>query len=66
MSLVNNEKVLIDRIINYREKNISCVQEEINLQNAYAYKEHMIKAEQLLLNTINEFKRIETQNQQSK
>jgi len=66
LSLVNNEKVLIDRIINYREKNISCVQEEINLQNAYAYKEHMIKAEQLLLNTINEFKRIETQNQQSK
>ena len=64
--LVNNEKILIEKVINYRKKNISCSQEEINLKNAYAYKEHMIKAEQLLTNTINEFKEIEIDNQTSK
>ncbi len=66
LSLVNNEKILIEKVINYREKNISCTQEEINLQNGYAYKEHMIKAEKLLINTIDEFKEIETQNQNIK
>lgn len=66
LTLVNNEKILIDKIIKYREKNSSCNQEVINLQNSYAYKEHMIKAEQLLMNTINKFKEIETQNQTHK
>lgn len=66
LTLVNNEKTLIDKIINYREKNITCKQEKISLQNSYAYKDHMLKAEQLLSNTINKFKEIEIKNQQSK
>ena len=65
LTLVNHEKILIDKIIKYREKYVSCSQEQINLQNSYAYKEHMEKAEQLLTNTIEKFKEIETQNQQS-
>ena len=66
LTLVNNEKILIDKIIRYREKNISCSQEEINLQNSYAYREHMLKAEQLLMTTINNFKEIEIKNQSNK
>lgn len=66
LTLVHSEKILIDRIISYRKKNITCSQEEINLQNSYAYKEHMIKAEELLTNTINRFKEIEIQNQYAK
>jgi DNA-binding transcriptional regulator GbsR (MarR family) len=66
LTLVNNEKTLIDRIINYREKNRTSTQEEINLQNSYAYKDHMLKAEQLLTNTINKFKEIEIKNQSEK
>lgn len=66
LTLVNNEKTLIDRIIQFREKNISCTQEKINLQNSYAYKDHMLKAEQLLTNTINKFKDIEVKNQSNK
>jgi DNA-binding transcriptional regulator GbsR (MarR family) len=65
LTLVNHEKILIDKIIKYREKYVSCSQEQINLQNSYAYKEHMEKAEQLLTNTIEKFKEIETQNQQN-
>lgn len=64
--LVNSEKVLIDKIISYREKNNTCSQEEINLQNSYAYKEHMLNAEKLLTNTINKFKEIEIKNQSNK
>jgi len=66
LTLVNNENILIDKIINYREKNITCLQEEINLQNSYAYKEHMLNAQQLLTNTINKFKEIEVKNQSNK
>ena len=66
LDLVNSEKILIDRIISYRERNNTCSQEEINLQNSYAYKEHMLKAEQLLTNTINKFKEIEIKNQSNK
>lgn len=66
LTLVNNEKILIDKIISYRERNISCSQEKINLQNSYAYKDHMLKAEQLLINTINKFKEIEEKNQLNK
>lgn len=66
LTLVNNEKILIDKIIRYREKNISCSQEEINLQNSYAYREHMLKVEQLLMTTINNFKEIEIKNQSNK
>lgn len=66
LDLVNSEKILIDRIISYREKNNTCSQEEINLQNSYAYKEHMLNAEKLLTNTINKFKEIEIKNQSNK
>lgn len=66
LDLVNSEKILIDRIISYREKNNTCSQEEINLQNSYAYKEHMLNAEKLLKNTINKFKEIEIKNQSNK
>lgn len=66
LTLVNNEKILIEKIINYREKSISSQQEKINLENSYAYKDHMLKAEQLLTDTINEFKKIEINNQSNK
>ena len=66
LTLVHNEKILIDKIIKYREKYVSCSQEQINLENSYAYKEHMEKAEQLLTNTIEKFKQIEISNQSNK
>ena len=66
LNLIDSEKLLVEKIITYREKNISCTQENINLQNSYAYKEHLIKVEEVLNNSINKFKEIETQNQQSK
>jgi hypothetical protein len=66
LTIVDGEKVLIEKLMNYRKKNISCVQEEINFQNMCAYKEHVLQVEQLLLSTINKFKSIEIENQIAK
>lgn len=43
LTLVGNEKILIEELIKYREEYVSCSQEKINLQNSYAYKEHILK-----------------------
>lgn len=66
LTLIDSEKILIEKVIQYRENNISCTQEKINLQNSYAYKDHILKVEELLYNSINKFKEIEIQNQSSK
>lgn len=66
LTIVDGEKMLIDKLMDYRKKNISCVQEEINFQNMCAYKEHVLQVEQLLLSTINKFKSIEIENQSAK
>lgn len=66
LTIVDGEKMLIDRLMEFRKKNISCVQEEINFQNMCAYKEHVLQVEQLLLSTINKFKSIEIKNQSAK
>ncbi|UOX35072.1 hypothetical protein LXD69_06055 [Flavobacterium sediminilitoris] len=62
LDLVEDEKTLINRIMNYREKNVSCNAEAINLKNSIAYKEHILKVEELLINTIEKFKEIEITN----
>ena len=66
LTIVDGEKMLIDKLMEFRKKNISCVQEEINFQNMCAYKEHVLQVEQLLLSTINKFKSIEIENQSAK
>ena len=63
LKIIDGEKMLVDKLMAYRQKTISCVKEEINFQNLCAYKEHVLQIEQLLLSTINKFKSIEHQNQ---
>ena len=63
LTLVDNEKILIEKVITYRENNSSCPQEKISLQNSYAYKEHILNVEELLNNSIKKFKEIEIHNQ---
>lgn len=66
LTIIDGEKMMIERLMQFRKKNISCVQEEINFQNMCAYKEHVLQVEQLLLSTINKFKSIEIKNQSAK
>ncbi len=59
MRMLAFEKEIIDRMVEYRQKTASCREEEINLENVKAYKDHVIEVEQLLARTIEKFKEIE-------
>ena len=60
--MLESEKTIIDKMLNYREKTISCPEEQCNLENLKAYKSHILDVEQLLMKTIAEFKTIEIKN----
>lgn len=59
MKMVEYEKKLIDKVLAYREKTVSCPQERFQLMHAMAYKEHVLEMEKVLGKTIEKFKRIE-------
>lgn len=59
VKIINSEKEIIDKMISYRTKTLSCVQEQQSLDNTKAYREHMVKVEDLILDTIETFKQIE-------
>jgi len=59
MKMLSFEKDIIDRMICYREKTISCPEEQVNFENVKAYKEHVLEIEQLLLKAIEKFREIE-------
>lgn len=57
--MIQFEKDIIDRMLCYREKTITCPEEQINFENIQAYKQHVLEIEQLLDKTIDKFKEIE-------
>ncbi|WP_318641953.1 GbsR/MarR family transcriptional regulator [Flavobacterium ardleyense] len=59
VKIINFEKEIIDKMISYRTKTLSSVQEQNSLDNTKAYKVHMTKVEELILETIDTFKQIE-------
>jgi DNA-binding transcriptional regulator GbsR (MarR family) len=60
--MVESEKFIIDKMLQYREKTISCPEEQCNLENIKAYKNHITDVEELLMKTIAKFKKIEINN----
>ena len=62
IKLLEFEKKIIDRLIDYREKTVSCSEEQYNMENVKAYKNHVCEVEELLIKTIDQFKEIETNN----
>jgi DNA-binding transcriptional regulator GbsR (MarR family) len=59
MKMIEFEKIILDRMLAYREKTASCAAERGDLVNTKAYKEHVMQMEELLANTIKKFKEIE-------
>ncbi|MBK0368411.1 GbsR/MarR family transcriptional regulator [Flavobacterium agrisoli] len=59
IKVIEHEKNLIDKLTLYREKTMSCTQETNNLAHAKAYKAYVQKVENILLESIEEFKEIE-------
>lgn len=59
MKMIEFEKVIMDRMLEYREKTATCAAEKSDLENAKVYREHVLKMEELITDTIAKFKEIE-------
>jgi len=56
LRILEFEKKIIDRMLSYREKTISCTEEQNNFDNAKEYKLHVTEVEELLIKIIDKFK----------
>lgn len=65
LEMIDLEKKIIDRMTSYREKTVSCPEEQCNLENMHEYKKHVLNVEIILENTIQRFKEIEQKNNQN-
>lgn len=59
MKMIEFEKMIVDRMLAYREKTATCKAELTDMDRTQAYKEHLLQMEELLTNTINKFREIE-------
>ncbi len=66
LKLIDTEMIIIDKLVDYREATASCPEEKCNLENVKAYRTHVIEAGKLFTKTINEFKKIELNNNNNK
>ena len=62
LKMIDLEKAIIDKMLHYREKTISCPEERCNLENLQEYKKHVLNVESILENTMKRFKEIEAKN----
>lgn len=59
MKMIEFEKIILDKMLSYREKTAACTAEKGDLEKVKVYKEHILQMEELLMQTINKFKEIE-------
>lgn len=62
LKMLKSEQLIIDKMIHYREKTVSCSEEKFSLENVRFYKTHLEQVEDLIVRTISDFKEIETLN----
>ena len=62
LKMLKSEQLIIDKMIHYREKTVSCSEEQFSLENVRFYKTHLEQVEDLIVRTISDFKEIETLN----
>lgn len=66
LKLIDSEMVIINKMVDYREKTASCPEERCNLENVKAYRTHVVEVRKVFTKTINEFKQIEINNNNNK
>ncbi|QEE48902.1 hypothetical protein FUA48_04715 [Flavobacterium alkalisoli] len=59
VKMVEQEKILVDKMLSYRERTASCPLERFDLTHVQAYKDHVLEIGNLLEKTIEQFKQIE-------
>jgi DNA-binding transcriptional regulator GbsR (MarR family) len=60
--MITSETLVIEKLVFYHEKTVSCAEEKYNLENFKAYKNNLMEVEELLMKTIAKFKIIEINN----
>lgn len=65
LKMIELEKTIIEKMMNYREKTVSCPEEKCNLENMQEYRKHVLNVESIIENTIKRFKEIEEKNNQN-
>ncbi|MFL9845046.1 GbsR/MarR family transcriptional regulator [Flavobacterium rhizosphaerae] len=59
LKMIAFEKEILERMLDYRKKTASCPAEQCSLENTKAYKDHVLNIENLLLEAVEKFKKIE-------
>lgn len=59
LKMIAFEKNIMDKMLDYRRKTVSCQAEKFELEKSIAYKDHVLEMEALLNKTIAKFKKIE-------
>lgn len=59
LKMIAFEKEIMDKMVDYRKKTVTCQAEKFELEKSEAYKEHILEMEALLNKTIEKFRRIE-------
>ncbi|NMH27622.1 GbsR/MarR family transcriptional regulator [Flavobacterium silvaticum] len=62
LKIINFEKKIIERMINYRKETSTGALEILDLKNIVAYQQHVLDAEKMLYRTIEKFREIEQTN----
>lgn len=65
LKMIELEKTIIEKMMSYREKTVSCPEERCNLENMQEYRKHVLNVESIIENTIKRFKEIEKKNNQN-
>ena len=65
LNVMHLEKEILNDLLSYRELTVSCPEEIRNMENIKAYHMHVLKVEELLKKTIQQFKEIEDNNQKN-
>lgn len=65
LKMIELEKTIIEKMMNYREKTVSCPEVRCNLENMQEYRKHVLNVESIIENTIKRFKEIEEKNNQN-
>nr|WP_322623276.1 hypothetical protein [uncultured Flavobacterium sp.] len=59
LKMIAFEKEIMEKMLDYRRKTVTCQAEKFELEKSLAYKEHILEMEALLNKTIEKFRKIE-------
>lgn len=59
LKMISFEKEIMEKMLDYRRKTLTCQADKFELEKSLAYKEHILEMEALLNKTIEKFKQLE-------